>query len=42
MGRPHDRPGRGDSFHGLIANFYSLKTKETPAGRLALGDSLGC
>ena len=25
---------------GLVANFYSLKTKEIPAGRVALGD--GC
>ena len=26
-GRPPDRPGRVDSFRGLVANFYSLKTK---------------
>ena len=36
-----DRPERVDSFRGLIANFYSLKTKKIPAGRLALGDWLG-
>ena len=36
-----DRPRRVDSFHGLIANFYSLKTKKISAGRLALGDCLG-
>ena len=36
-----DRPGRVDSFHGLTANFYSLKTKKIPAGRLALVDWLG-
>ena len=28
-------------FHGLVANFYSLKTKTVPAGRVALGDRLG-
>ena len=41
-GQPLDRPGRVDSFHELIANFYSLKTKKMPAGRLASGDWLGC
>ena len=40
-GQPPDRPGRVDSFHGLVANFYSLKTKKIPAGRLGLGDRLG-
>ena len=39
-GRP-GRPGRAYSFHGLIVNFYSLKTKKIPAGRLVLGDWLG-
>ena len=34
-----EKPGRIDSFRGLIANFYSLKTKKIP-GRLALGDWL--
>ena len=34
-----EKPGRIDSFHGLIANFYSLKTKKIP-GRLASGDWL--
>ena len=42
VGWPPDRPGKVDSFCGLIANFYSLKTKKIPAGRLALGDWLGC
>ena len=37
-GRPPDRPGKVDSFHGLIANFYSLKTKKIPAGWVVLGD----
>ena len=37
-----DRPGRVDSFCELVANFYSHKTKKIPAGRLALGDCLGC
>ena len=26
----------------LVANFYNLKTKKIPAGRVALGDWLGC
>ena len=39
--QPPDRPGRVDSFRGLVVNFYSLKTKKIPAGRLALGDWLG-
>ena len=31
-------------FHGLVANFYSLKTKTVPTGRLVLGDwsATGC
>ena len=37
---PPDRPGKVDSFHGLIVNFYSLRTKKIPAGRLVLGDWL--
>ena len=36
---PHDRPERADSFHGLIASFYSIK--KILAGRLALCDWLG-
>ena len=32
----------GSPFHGLVANFYSLKTKKIPAGWVALGDGLGC
>ena len=35
-GRSPDRAENTDSFHGLIANFYSLKTKKIPAGRWAL------
>ena len=42
VGWPPDRPGKVESFCGLIANFYSLKTKKIPAGMLALGDWLGC
>ena len=33
---------RAEAFGELVANFYSLKTKEIPAGRVALGDCLGC
>ena len=33
VGRPPDRPRRADSFYGLIANSYGLKTKKIPAGR---------
>ena len=40
-GQPPDRPGRVDSFRGLVTNFYSLKTKKIPAGRLVLGDWSG-
>ena len=32
---------RADAFHGLVVNFYSLKTQKIPAGRVALGDWLG-
>ena len=35
MGWPPDKPERVDSFYGLVANFYRLKTKKTPGGRLA-------
>ena len=41
VGQPPDRPGRVDHLCELIVNFYSLKTKEIPASRLALGDWLG-
>ena len=37
-----DRPGRVDAFCGLAATFYRLKTKKILAGRVALGDWLGC
>ena len=40
-GQPPDRPGRVDSFCGLIANFYSLKAKKIPTGKLTLVDWLG-
>ena len=40
-GQPPDRPGRVDSFCGLVANFYNLKTNKIPAGRLAPEDWLG-
>ena len=41
VGRPSNRPGRSNTFCGFVANFYSLKTKEILARRLALGDWLG-
>ena len=41
VGRPPDKPGRIDAFHGLEANFYTLITKKMSAGGLALGDWLG-
>lgn len=34
---PPEKLGRVNSFRGLEVNFYSLKTKKTPAGRLVLG-----
>ena len=37
-GRPPARSDRANPFCGLIANFYSLKTKKIPARRVALGD----
>ena len=40
-GQPHNRPRRVNSFHELIANFYSLKTKKIPGGKLASGGWLG-
>ena len=33
---------RAEPSCGLIANFYSLKTKKIPAGSVALGDWSGC
>ena len=42
VGQPPDRPGRVDGDHEFIANFYSLKKKKIPAGRMTLGDWLGC
>ena len=42
VGQPPGRPGRINSFQKLTANFYSLKIKKIPPGRLALGDWLGC
>ena len=39
-GWPPDRPGKVNVFLGLGANFYSLKTKKIPVGRVALGDWL--
>ena len=38
---PPDRPGRINSFCGLVASFYSLKANKIHAVRLALGDWLG-
>ena len=40
-GRPPDRQGRADHFLWLVDSFYSLKTKNIPVGRMALGGSLG-
>ena len=43
--RGRTSPGRSvrfDSFPGLAANFYNLKTKKIPDGRLGLGEWLGC
>ena len=33
---------RAEAFPGLEVNLYSFKTKKIPAGRVALGDWLGC
>lgn len=41
-GQPPDRQGRAEPFSGLVTGFYSLKTKKFLAGRLALGNWLGC
>ena len=35
------RPGRVNSFHEFLADFYSLMTKKIPARTLVLGDWLG-
>ena len=40
-GLPLDKSGKVDIFCGLVANFYSLKTKKIPARRVALNDWLG-
>ena len=37
VSQPPDRLGRLNSFPGLVVNFYNLKTKKIPAGRLTLG-----
>ena len=42
VGHPLDRYRESRCFHGLVDNFYSLKTKKIPAERLASGDCLGC
>ena len=34
--------GESTIFLGLVTNFYNLKTKKIPAGRLAVGDWLRC
>ena len=41
VGRPPDRPGKADLFHGLIANVYSFRTKQISARSLVLSDWLG-
>ena len=41
VGRPPDRPGKADRFHGLIANVYSFRTKQISARSLVLSDWLG-
>ena len=43
--RGQKSPGRSvrfDSFPGLAANFYNLKTKKISDGRLGLSEWLGC
>ena len=35
------RPGRVNSFHEILADFYSLMTKKIPARTLVSGDWLG-
>ena len=42
VGHPLDRYRESRCFHGLVDNFYSLKTKKIPAERLASGDCLVC
>ena len=34
--------GIADPFPGLVANFYSLKSKKIPVGRVAFAHWLGC
>jgi len=36
-----DRPGRTSPFHGLAANFYSLRTKKIPMGRGGIKSLIG-
>ena len=31
-----------EPFSGLVAYFYNLNTKKIPAGKVTLGDWLGC
>ena len=40
-GKPPGAAGRVNAFHGLVASFYSLKTKKTSSGRSALGGCFG-
>jgi len=40
-GRPPERSGGADPFCGLVVNFYSLKTKKIPAGRVIGQDTIG-
>ena len=34
--QPPDRPGKADCFHGLIANFYSVKAKKIPRAEIRI------
>ena len=40
--RVGDAQLKGEPLCELVANFYSLKTKKIPTGRVALGNWLGC
>ena len=42
VGQSPDRPGKADRFCGLIANFYSFRTKQISARSLVLSDWSGC
>ena len=41
VGQSPDRPGKVESFHGLLANFYSLQVEQYVIGLVATGWLLG-